>query len=177
MADAFYGEIRIFGFTFPPENWAQCNGQLLQVMQYQVLYTILGNQFGGNGQSNFNLPNLQGSAVCQAGQGVGLTSRPFGKSFGVSAVTLGQSQIPYHQHTLNAVTASAGQVVNIPSPAAYIGRTIGQNDFTNTDTYDTTLAPQMVGAFGASGAHENRQPYLPMNFCICMYGDYPIKAD
>lgn len=177
MADAFYGEIRIFGFTFPPENWAQCNGQLLQVMQYQVLYTILGSQFGGNGQSNFNLPNLMGSAVCEAGQGPGLTSRPFGKSFGATSVTLSHTQIPYHQHTLNGIQGTAQQLINSPTATAYVARTFGQLDFTGTDTYDTTLAPQMVGAYGSSGPHENRQPYLPMQFCICMYGDYPVRAD
>lgn len=177
MADAFYGEIRIFGFTFPPENWSQCNGQVVLIQQYQALYTILGIQFGGNGQTNFNLPNLQGSAVCQAGTGPGLTPRPFAKSFGVSTVTLTENQIPNHNHALNAIPGtSTAQLVNSPTTTTYLARTFGQNDYTNTDTYDTTLAAEMVGGYGTSGPHENRQPFLPMSFCICMYGEYPVKA-
>jgi len=173
--DAFYGEIRIFGFSFPPQNWAQCNGQTLQIMQYQVLYTVIGIQFGGDGQTTFKLPNLQGSAVCNAGQGPGLTTRTFGKSFGATAVTLQQTQMPNHQHTINATTASLAQATNTPINNARLARTLKQLDFTNTDTYDTTLSPQMVGNMGSSTAHENRQPFLAMNFCICMYGEYPIK--
>lgn len=175
--DAFYGEIRIFGFSFPPENWAQCNGQTMQVMQYQVLYTILGTQFGGTAPNTFKLPNLIGSAVCEAGQGPGLTGRQFGKSFGATSVTLNQNQMPNHQHTLNGIQGTAQQLINSPTTTAYVARTFGQLDFTGTDTYDTTLAPQMVGFYGSTGPHENRQPYLPMQFCICMYGDYPVKAD
>lgn len=175
--DAFYGEIRIFGFSFPPQNWAQCNGQTLQIMQYQVLYTILGTQFGGDGQNTFKLPNLQGSAVCNQGQGPGLTNRTFGKSFGATAVTLQQTQMPNHQHTFNTISASGTQVVNAPTAGtSYLARTIKQFDYTTTGTCDTTLSPQMIGNMGNSTAHENRQPYLAMNFCICMYGEYPIKA-
>ncbi|WP_431860947.1 phage tail protein [Azospirillum sp.] len=174
--DAFYGEIRIFGFNFPPQNWAQCNGQTLQIMQFQVLYTILGVQFGGDGQSTFKLPNLMGSAVCNTGQSPGLTSRAFGKSFGATAVTLLQTQMPAHQHTLNAVSATVAQLTNTPTTASRIARTNSQLDYTNTDAYDTTLAPQMVGVVGGGGPHENRQPFLVMNFCICTYGEYPLKA-
>lgn len=176
MADAFYGEIRIFGFTFPPQNWAQCTGQMLQIQQYQVLYTVIGVQFGGNAQTTFQLPNLMGSAVCEAGQGTGLTNRTFGKSVGATAVTLNLNQIPNHQHDLNATTPSAAQATNAPTNVSRLGRTIKQNDYTNTDTYDTTMAPQMVGSFGSGGPHENRQPYLAMNFCICTYGEYPVRA-
>jgi len=175
--DAFYGEIRIFGFNFPPQNWAQCNGQTMSIMQYQVLYTVIGIQFGGDGQNTFKLPNLMGSAVCGAGQGTGLTNRVFGKSVGASTVTLSQTQMPNHQHTFNAANQSLAQSVNnATASTSRVGRTLKQLDFTSTDTYDTTLAPQMVGPIGGGQMHENRQPYLVMNFCICTYGDYPLKA-
>jgi len=175
--DAFYGEIRIFGFNFPPQNWAQCNGQTVNIMQYQVLYTVLGIQFGGDGQSTFKLPNLMGSTVCGAGQGTGLTNRVFGKTIGATSVALSQTQMPNHQHTLNAIVATAGQLVNAPTGGtSYLARTLKQFDYTSTDTYDTTMAQQMVSSMGGSMQHENRQPYLVMNFCICTYGEYPIKA-
>jgi len=175
--DAFYGEIRIFGFNFPPQNWAQCNGQTVAIMQYQALYTVLGIQFGGDGQNNFQLPNLQGSAVCQSGDGPGLTTRDFGDTFGATSVTLGQNQMPNHQHSFDCyVPTTSTNYTNVPTSASHLARTVGQNNYTNTDTYDTTLAPQMIGQMGSGGQHENRQPFLAMNFCICTYGEYPIKA-
>lgn len=176
--DAFYGEIRIFGFSFAPENWSYCNGQTLNVQQYQVLYTILGQQFGGNGQTTFNLPNLQGSAVCETGTGLGLTPRAFGKQFGASAVALVQTQMPTHQHAFNALQMPASGLDDVPNvnSTSYLARTFNQLNYTNTDTSNATLAPQIVGIVGGSEFHENRQPYLVMNFCICMYGDYPLKA-
>lgn len=175
--DAFYGEIRIFGFNFPPLNWAQCNGQTLMVSQFQTLFTILGANFGGNGLNNFQLPNLQGSAVCQAGQGPGLSDRTFGKTFGTSVVTLVTQNMPYHQHTLSATNQSLAQATNTPTSVSRLGRTLKQLDFSSTDTVDSQMAVQMVGPFVGQGLpHENRQPYLVMNFCICTYGEYPVRA-
>lgn len=174
--DAFYGEIRIFGFAFPPENWAQCNGQILPISQFQVVFAVIGTQFGGDGRVNFQLPNLQGSAVCQAGQAPGLSYYIFGTTVGSGAVSLQQTQMPYHQHDLQAIPGSGTQLKNTATAnTSYLGRTFGQFDFTNTDTVDTTLAPQMVVPTGGSAMHENRQPYLAMNFCICMYGEFPIR--
>lgn len=175
--DPFYGEIRIFSFNYPPVYWAQCNGQTVQISQEQVLYTILGTQFGGDGVSTFKLPNLMGSAVCQAGQGVGLTNRTFAKAVGETGVTLNQYQMPTHQHTLKAIPGTVAQLVNTPTAnTSYLARTTKQFDYISTGTPDTTLAPQMLSAVGGGGVHENRQPYLAMNFCICTYGEYPIKA-
>lgn len=175
--DAFYGEIRIFGFTFPPENWAQCNGQSLQIGQYQGLLAVIGFQFGGDGRTTFQLPNLQGSAVCQSGSGPGLTPRVFGKTVGVSTVSLNATQMPPHQHDFNALAVGQSTLLtNVPTATSKLARTFNQFDFTNTDTYDTTMAPQMVGVTGSGAPHENRQPYLAMNVCICLYGEYPVKA-
>lgn len=174
--DAFYGEIRIFGFTFPPQNWAQCNGQTLQIMQFQVLYAVIGVQFGGDGQNTFKLPNLQGSAVYEAGQGLGLTPRIVGQTEGNTAASVNGTQMPYHQHTLNAIPGTTAQLVNTPTQnISYLARSFGQLDFTNTDTHDTTLSQTMLNPTGSSQGHENRQPYLTMNFCICVYGDYPVR--
>lgn len=174
--DAFYGEIRIFGFNFPPENWAVCNGQQMTIAQNQVLYAVIGTQFGGDGKTNYKLPNLMGSAVCQSGQGPGLTNRVFGKAVGSSGVNLSENQIPDHQHQINAVAAPLAQLTNIPTGTSYIARTAGQLDYTNTDVYDTAFGIQTLGSFGSGGVHENRQPYLAMNFCICTYGEFPARS-
>lgn len=175
MADAFVGEIRIFGFTFPPADWAHCNGESLPLPQYQYLFSVIGVIFGGNGSVTFNLPNLQGSAVCHIGTGTGLTTHTIADRFGASTVTLTQSQIHFHNHALDAIPGVPAQLVNRPTGNAYLGRTVGQNDFTSTDTHDTTLAVQMVGGYGSSGPHENRQPFLALNFCICLLGMYPAR--
>lgn len=175
--DAFYGEIRIFGFTFAPYNWALCDGTTLLIQQNNVLYAVIGNQFGGNGTSTFALPNLQGSAVCSSGQGPGLTDWIFSDTEGTSTITLVQTQMPAHQHDFNAyVTSASGVVDNSPATNSHLSRTLNQLDFTNTDTFDTSLAPQMVYPTGASTPHENRQPYLVMNFCICMDGEFPVRT-
>ncbi|WP_420137975.1 phage tail protein [Sphingomonas sp.] len=181
MADPFYGEIRIFTYTFTPQDWVQCNGQQLSIQQYQVLYAVIGNQFGGDLVNYFNVPNLQGSAIYGAGNGAGLTPRVFGKSTGTSSVTLDDAaQLPRHQHNVTYYGPANADLTNAPTPTAHLARTIGQNDFTNTDVSDTTLAYQMIGAAGgnASGIslpHENRQPYLALNFCMCAYGEFPLR--
>lgn len=176
MADAFFGEIRAFAFLFAPQNWVVCDGSALNVNQYQALYTILGNQFGGTLNQTFNVPNLQGSSVCQAGAGTGLTPRVFAETVGASSVTLDYTQMPNHNHTFNTVTQTQTQAENVPDNLTLLGRTFGQFDYTNTDTFDTTLAMQMIGPAFAGGAHENRQPFLVLNMCICTYGEYPVKA-
>lgn len=177
MADPFVGEIRMFGFKYPPQDWAQCNGQVLQSRQAQVLYAVIGNNFGGTAPDTFQLPNLQGSAVCQAGAGTSLTPRTFAKTVGASAVSLSETQIPNHQHTFDCYVASTpAGTVNIPSSNAHLSRTLNQFDFTSTDTFDTTLSYQMVGQVGDNAVHENRQPFLVLNFCICLLGEYPVPS-
>lgn len=174
--DPFYGEVRIFGFGFAPVNWAQCNGQTMSVAQYSALFAIIGIQYGGNGQTTFKLPDLQGSAVMNQGQGPGLTERYVGEAVGTSAVTLLTTQLPNHQHMYNCyIPGSTADLINTPAAGSSLSRTPGQFDYSNTDLPDTTMAPQMIGITGGGSPHENRQPYLVMNFCIALYGIFPVR--
>src|ERR1700758_2466732 len=101
MTSPYIGEIQIFGFNFAPYQWATCSGQLLPISQNTALFSLLGTNFGGNGQSNFQLPNYMGNAACGQGQGPGLTPRVVGDSFGSESVTLLQTEMPTHNHSMN----------------------------------------------------------------------------
>src|SRR5690348_10774537 len=113
MADPFVAEIRVFPFNFAPKQWAWCNGQLLPVSQNTALFSLLGTFYGGNGASNFALPNFQGSVPMAAGPGPGLTDRVLGEQGGTASVTLLESEMPFHGHS---VTASQGDATS-KSPA------------------------------------------------------------
>jgi microcystin-dependent protein len=171
--DAFCGEIRPFAFSFAPLNWAQCNGQQISSDQAAMLYAVIGNLFGGTGPNQFNLPNLQGAAVCREGQGSGLSPRVLGQRAGQSAVTLSLIHLPTHTHMLNAVQPPVAQLTNAPAPPSYLARTVGQFDYTNSDNPDSQMNPHMINVVGGNQPHENRQPFLPVNFCICVNGFYP----
>lgn len=175
MADPFLAEIRIFGFTFAPQNWAQCNGQSMPISQNTALFSLIGVTYGGNGTTVFSLPNLQGSTACSSGQLPGSPNHPLGQAFGSPSVTVLTAQIPYHNHNFNATSPTAAQETNTPVANSSLGRTSGQFDFTSTGNHDTTLAPQMIGMTGGSQPHENRQPFLVLNYCICMAGIYPPR--
>ena len=177
MADPFVAEIRIFPFNFAPKGWAWCDGQLLPLSQNTALFSLIGTVYGGNGTTIFGLPFLDGHAVCGSGDGPGLLSHPMGQAFGENAVTLTPEQMASHTHTLYAWSH--------PDPAA---RTAGANwggglAFLDADPAarsfsagppDTFLNPSMVMPLGLGDvAHENRQPYLALNFCIALEGVYP----
>jgi len=174
MADPFTGEIRIFPFAFAPYNWAFCNGQPIQVSQNPALYAVIGTQYGGNTQA-FNLPTFQGSVPMHQGAGPGLTPRAVGQATGTLSVVLNSNQMPAHTHSLISYTA-ASNPLSTPTTDTYIGRASTGNAWSD-QTPNTTLAPQMMQITGANGAHENRQPYLALNFCICLYGDFPPKPN
>ncbi len=177
MSDPFVAEIRIFGFNFAPRNWAQCNGQVLPIAQNTALFSLLGTTYGGNGQSTFALPNLQGSAACSSGQGAGgLTFRSLGETFGSPTATVSVQQLPSHSHAFNGRNPTSGQTVDAPTAGCHLARTIGQADFTNTATPTTILAPQSIGASAGGGQpHPNQQPYLAINFCIALTGIFPPR--
>ena len=173
MADPYTGEIRIFPFSFAPSNWAFCNGQSVQIQQNSVLFAIIGTQYGGNGTTTFNLPNFQGSAPIHQGTGLGLTPQVVGEATGNNTITLTVNEMPAHNH---AIVSYIAGVTNVGTPTSelYISRPSSGNVWSDQQP-NTTLAPQTLQSSGGSYGHENRQPYLALNFCICLYGNFPPR--
>lgn len=172
MADPYVGEIRIFAGTYAPRDWAFCDGTTVNIQQYTALFSIIGFQFGGDGRTNFKLPDLRGQAAMCMGAGPGLTPRPFAKGGGNAQVTLLQTQMPNHTHAANAQTTA-----NQTAPAGNVwanspGR-VGPNVY--ADPPNTPMSPLALSPMGGDQPHNNIQPYLAMNFIIALQGVYPSK--
>lgn len=175
MSNPFVGEIRIFAGNFAPTGWALCNGQLLPISQNTALFSLLGTQFGGDGKSNFALPNMQGSAPVHQGQGPGLTDRFMGEAGGESSVTLINSEMPFHTHTMTGGN-KAGIDPN-PGPDRIIGKTAGAAVYQDTTNANlVSLDPQALSIAGGSVPHNNMQPYLVLLFIIAMQGVFPPRS-
>jgi microcystin-dependent protein len=177
MTDSFIGEIQVYGFNFAPYGWAQCNGATLPVSQYSALYSLIGVTYGGNGTSNFQLPNLLGFAACGPGQGPGLTQRNPGNVFGVQQVTLSGSQIPTHNHAFVLWNQpDTTKRSNKPTNNGFLIEPAQLEPFPRAGASpNTTFAPNMATAYGSTAPipHENRQPALAINYCICLNGAFP----
>lgn len=175
MSDPFVAEIRIFAGNFAPTGWALCNGQLMPISQNTALFSLLGTQYGGDGKSNFALPNFMDSAPMGSGNGPGLTSRVQGETGGESSVTLLQTELPVHAHGASGTTthatstAVAGQVW-----AAAPDR--GQNLFSDVTTGLTAMSPQAFSPAGGSQPHNNLPPYLGLTFIIALQGVFPARS-
>jgi microcystin-dependent protein len=170
VTEPFLSEIRIMSFDFPPKGWAFCNGQLLPIMQNQALFSLLGVTYGGDGQTTFALPDLQGRVAIHFGSGHNL-----GERAGQNAVTLTTAQLPTHTHVLNAST----QLANSPSPTAPQGNVFAVTSGNQIYGPPNNLAPfdpTTVTNVGGSQPHENRQPYLALRFCIALQGVFPSQA-
>ncbi len=176
MSDVFLGEIRIFGFTFPPKGWAQCNGQLYPISQNTALFSLLGTTYGGNGQSTFGLPNLQGAAPLHPGQGSGLSNRDLGQIGGTPAVTLATPQIPNHTHPVGASSALGtldDPTANVWAPARLQRQTV--NLYADAAGTPVAMSGNTVSAAGGGQPHTNMPPYLVLNFCIALAGIFPSR--
>ncbi len=178
MTEPFIGEIQIFGFNFNPMGWAFCNGATLSIAQNTALFSLLGTTYGGNGQTNFQLPNFAGRAAVAEGQGPGLTSRVIGETFGTATVALTQLEMPTHTHGLNAYSqTAAGSGTGTPvanGGLSFLAASTTSRTFNASP--NTTMAPTMLGPLsGGSQPHENSQPYLAMNFCIALEGIFPSR--
>jgi microcystin-dependent protein len=174
MSDQFVAEIRIFPFNFPPTGWAFCDGQLMPISQNTALFSLLGTTYGGDGKSTFALPDLQGSAPMQPGQGQGLSQRDLGEMSGVESITLLTSEIPLHTHQLKASTDPADN--NIPSPARSLAATAKEFGYQSTTNSNlVNMAPQVLAPAGGGLPHNNMQPYLTLSFCIALQGIFPQR--
>ncbi len=169
MADPFVAEIRIFPFNFAPRGWAFCDGQILPISQNTALFSLLGTTYGGNGNSNFALPNLQGSAPMMPGQGAGLSLHDLGEVSGSQTITLLQTEIPSHTHSMNGLNDSGisdtpGE--QLPAQGKF---------YSNTNSNRVNMNDRALSVSGGSLPHNNMQPYLTVNFCIAMQGVFPPR--
>lgn len=170
--DPFVAEIRIFPFNFPPKGWAFCDGQILPLSQNTALFSLLGTTYGGDGKSNFALPNMQGNAPMHPGQGPGLSLHDLGETGGSDTVSLLESEIPSHSHALT-VSQSDG-TDQAPANELYAaGVGIGQYAAPGALT---NLSDNAVAPAGGDQPHNNMQPYLTLNFCIALQGVYPPRT-
>ncbi|WP_428030271.1 phage tail protein [Ancylobacter sp.] len=181
--DPFIGEIRLFPFNFAPKEWADCDGRLLSIGQHDLLFSVIGHSYGSSGNQSFALPNLTGRAPLCAGTGPGLTPAQLGSTTGAAAVPLGKDQVPAHRHRVSTFNGSdKTRLTDVPTSNAFIGRflvegatSVVEGYVPGTDPTDTTLAISTVALTGGGAAHENRQPYLALRFCIALQGIYPMK--
>ncbi len=175
MADPFVAEIRIFPFNFAPKGWAWCDGQLLPLSQNTALFSLLGTTYGGNGKSNFALPDLQGRAPMHPGQGPGLSLHDLGETGGSETVTLLESEIPSHSHALQGTAGIANQ----NSPAGLLlGRPFGGGSCYRAPAgaVMVNLSDQALAPAGGDQPHNNLQPYLTFYFNIALQGVFPPRG-
>lgn len=179
MADPFVAEIRIFPFNFAPKGWAWCDGQLLPLSQNTALFSLLGTTYGGNGKSNFALPDLQGRAPMHPGQGPGLSLHDLGETGGSETVTLLESEIPSHSHTIS-VGATPGNV-KIPGPSVSLSRSSGGSAYlappaSNPIANPVSMAVETLAPAGGDQPHNNLMPFLTFYFCIALQGVFPPRG-
>src|SRR5215218_6486165 len=172
MSDQFVAEIRIFTANFPPKGWAYCNGQLLPISQNTARFSLLGTAYGGDGKSTFALPDLQGCAPLHAGQGPGLSEYFQGQGGGSETITLLQSEMPFHTHSMNGATLDPALAKAVNPNASWA---LSQGGGIYQDSSNTTLAFQALSLAGGSLPHSNMQPYLALNFCIALQGIFPAR--
>ncbi len=176
MADPFVAEIRIFPFNFAPKGWAWCDGQLLPLSQNTALFSLLGTTYGGNGKSNFALPDLQGRAPMHPGQGPGLSLHDLGETGGSETVTLLESEIPAHSHTLNASLGAADEEGQKDPTGALPGAQQGANQLYTAAANLTPFNPSALAPAGGDQPHNNMQPYLTFYFNIALQGVFPPRS-
>jgi microcystin-dependent protein len=183
MSNPFLAEIRIFTGNFAPKGWALCDGQVLPLSQNTALFSLLGTTYGGDGKSNFALPNLQGMAPMQAGQGPGLSDRVLGEPGGTQTVTLLATEIPSHTHSLmgTAVDGTGASATNgvLAKTRWFVDSgnkgTVSQYNSVNQSQM-VTMSPQSTSIAGGSQPHNNMMPFLGLTFIIALQGVYPPRT-
>lgn len=170
MTEPFIGEIMLFGGNFPPLNWAFCDGQILSIQQHTALFALLGTTYGGNGTTNFALPDLRGRAPVHQGQGPGLSARTIGEQGGAEAVTLIGNQLPTHSHQARAAPVDGDR----DSPAGAYWAPWSDTPYAAEPVNRVPMHPAAVNpVVGAGQPHENRSPFLALNFVIALAGIFP----
>ncbi|PWK29071.1 microcystin-dependent protein [Arcicella aurantiaca] len=174
MADQFVAEIRIFPFNFAPRGWAFCAGQLLPISQNTALFSLLGTNYGGDGKVTFGLPNLQGNAPMFWGQGPGLSLHDIGEESGSETVTLLQTEMPSHNHSLMSANLPGDQ--KIPDSTMNLSRSAQGTIYNASNSPLVAMNMQTIAPAGGTQPHNNMMPYLTMNFCIAMQGIFPPRG-
>jgi microcystin-dependent protein len=176
MSQPFVGEIRMFGFGRTPNGWAACDGSLLPISEYEVLFTLIGTTYGGDGQTTFAVPDLRGRLPIHQGSGPGLSNYVIGQKSGTETVTLISQQMPAHNHTALATTAAAssGTASGSLLPGTVSGETVYVTDTTGAVAFG--LAPQSVTPAGGTQAHNNLMPTLTVQYCIAWAGIFPSQS-
>lgn len=169
MSEPFVAEVKMVGFAFAPRGWAFCDGQILPIDQNPSLYSILGTNYGGDGQTNFALPDLRGRTPIHVGSSGGGSSHPLGENGGEETHALSAAEMPQHGHVVQASSASA----DAPTPQGNV--LAAANDVYHDVTAPTGLRAGTLAATGGGQAHENEQPYLVVNFCIALQGLLPSR--
>jgi microcystin-dependent protein len=171
MSDSYTGEIRMFGGNYSPVHWAFCDGQLVAVSTQQALFSLLGNDYGGDGRTTFALPEMRGRAPLHHGQGPGLTDRLHGQRLGQESVVLTTNQIPSHNHSFMA--SSEPPTSDSPSSSEVVG---AGYSFSDKSSIAGQMNDSMIQYAGSGDAHNNMMPYSVVNFIICMAGLYPQRS-
>jgi microcystin-dependent protein len=171
--DPYVAEIRIFAFNFAPKGWATCDGQLMPISQNTALFSLLGTMYGGDGKSTFALPDLNGAAPMAAGVGPDGTQYYQGQTEGSATVTLIQSELPVHSHSLSVSTRNASEK-DPGNQALAVGQGIGMYGDNAQPT--TTMAGEALTIAGGSMPHNNMQPSLVFNYCIALQGVFPARG-
>jgi microcystin-dependent protein len=171
MSDQFLAEIRIFPLNFAPRGWAQCNGQILAISQNTALFSLLGTFYGGNGSTNFALPNFQGNVPVHQGTGVGLSQYQLGETGGSPTVILIANQTPAHNHTFSGDPTAKKELTNVANAAPAGAGTPAYS----TSAPNTPMAATMLVPIGGNQPHNNMQAYLTLNFCIATTGIFPAR--
>jgi microcystin-dependent protein len=170
--EVFLGQIILVPYNFAPRGFAFCQGQILSISQNTALFSLLGTTYGGNGQTTFALPDLRGRVPNSSGQGPGLSNYSLGEQSGVESVTLIPSQMPQHTHALNCYTEDGNQ--GNPNPNVFATSGATPPPYSN-QTPNAQMATTSIGLAGGSQPHDNRSPYLALNYCIALEGIYPSR--
>lgn len=176
MSECYVGEIRMFGFSRVPTGWQACDGSLLPIAEYETLYNLIGTTYGGNGSTNFAVPDMRGRIPVEQGQGPGLTLRVLGQQLGSETVTLLPNQLPIHNH-LAMATTDAGTTA-APGPTVVFGGVAPDTMYTSSIAGLTAypLGTSAIGAQGGTQPHNNLMPTLSVAFCIATAGIYPSPS-